>query len=327
MKRFIFSFLLLIAFALPAFSQGAATVRTTLSADLAGGTDNQTLSVTSTTGMTASGSGAQYFVLIDRELMQVTSLSPFRVLRAQGGSNATPHASGQAVYWGMGGTWDPRTGRSTGVFIQGAPPVGSCTRSQQQYLPLMNVNAYEIYNCLGGQWYTQIPENASLGPVRPCTLRGLGQQALSATGIPINPGTAGNFLIGSFYQEDTQFITSLYPLWGITVGSAAGWVVGILDATGNRLFNTTTAGTASGTASTFQGIAVGTSGLLTGPNRYFFFVQNAGTTDGIRVLSLNAETLSGLSAGTFGTLGSLGSASIPTTTTAGATAPVICAGP
>ena len=313
-------------------AQQTALVRTTLTAALGGTATDTILVLTSNTGMTATNATSTYFLLIDRELMQLQSVSGSTgatVLRGRGGANITQHVNGAPVYWGQGGQWDAKTGNSFGLFIgaTATPPTGTCVRGQQQYLPLMAPSTGTIYNCLGGQWYAQNPESSVLGPVRPCTLPGLGAGALSAIGASTIPGTAGNFYIGSFYNQDTMLITSLYPLWGTVIGSATGFQTGILDATGNLLFNTTTAGLASGTVSTFQGLALGTSGLLTGPNRYFFYIQNLGVTDAIRTVASSAETLGGLSAGTFGTLGSLTSASIPTTLTAASTAPIVCAGP
>ena len=308
-----------------AFAQTQPT-RTTITAAIGTIASGQTttISVSSTTGMTASTNTAQTFGMIDKEIVRIVSLSPFVIARGQQGTKVSAHVNGSEFIYGTTGAWSNNSGNAYGVFIR-EQPVGSCTRSNQQFLPVFNPNDGNdgaAYNCLVGQWVRQtLPKLPLQTGGRICTVDNL-------TVLPVDKisGTAGNFYLVSKFVPETRYVTSMYPMWGVTVGSATGFLAGVMEPGGSVIFNTTTAGTASGTASTFQAIAVGTNGYLTGPATYWFFVQGKGTTDGIGVTSINTGSFSALSAGTFGTLGSLTSASITTVFTAGVTSPIVCAG-
>jgi hypothetical protein len=163
---------------------------------------------------------------------------------------------------------------------------------------------------LSGQWLRQTMLDATpVGQpnIPVCTQRVLGSAALVSLGASLLPGTAGNFYYATFFNPTTRIITNMRPLWGTVVGSATGFVSGVYEwntvTSGALLFNTTTAGTASGTISTFQNHSLTSVGILTGPATYMAFINNAGTTDGIMALvTASGETLSTLRAGTFGTL-------------------------
>lgn len=339
-KRLLLTVAVILGLAAPSFAQNQL-VRTTLSSAIPAGTGTTQIFITSATNWVASNTGAtssvqtgQTYALVDRELLCVMAISSTTITVRRGCATtvATPHANGATIIWGIGGSWNGGTGNSSGVFIaDNVVPHGTAARTSQQYLPLINVGRQRMYNLVGGNWTEQLMPSDSTaltgGPV--CTIPGMGAAGIAGTGISLLPGTAGNFYITNFFNPTTRWITSLLPLWGSVVGSATGFQGGIIDAntsaTPNILFNTTTAGTASGTAATMQGIALGTAGFLTGPATYYFFMQGAGTTDGIRVISLNVGNYGALSAGTFGTLSAITSASLPVTTTAGATSPLVCA--
>src|SRR6185369_17204980 len=104
--RFAIVMGLLAMAAAPAFAQ-TKTINTTLSAavsTVAAG-QSSTISVTSTTGMTASTASVQTFILVDKEVMRVTSLSPFQVTRGEMGSQVSAHVSGAYVFYGTAGNW------------------------------------------------------------------------------------------------------------------------------------------------------------------------------------------------------------------------------
>lgn len=310
---------MLALFMASAFGQ-SAPVRTTLSAamtTIAAG-QTSTISLTSETGMTASTVQAQTFLLIDTELMKINTFpttTTATVSRGFGGTRVSAHLNGAEVIYGLTANFSGATGivgGNTGaVFMGGAQhPVGSCVRNQQQTLPVINPSPgpdQGFYNCLGGFWVQQTMLDEGIGGPDPriCNIKQSGI-ALVSMGVDTIPGTAGNLYYSTFFNPTTKKVSNLWPLWGVTVGSATGFVAAIYEwntvTSGALLFNTTTAGTASGTASTFQSIAVGTSGYLTGPASYMFALQGAGTTDGLRMLVGNAESFSTLRAGTFGTL-------------------------
>ncbi len=156
---------LVLALAVSAGAQ-TATPQTALSAAIPGNQPGTiTFSVSSTTGMTASGtgnivstgSGQQTFLAIDGELFQLTavnSATSVTARRAQGGV-ATPHPSGALVFWGPGGSFVPSTGNTSGVFITSAAgPNGSCTATSNQYLPVLKASAagIEAYSCPNSVW-------------------------------------------------------------------------------------------------------------------------------------------------------------------------------
>ncbi len=302
--KLLLSVVLAMGFAGSAFAQ-LAVVRTTLTGAVS--SPNQTvIAVSSATGFLANTSSTQYYILIDNELMSPRSISGtnITVTRSQSATNAAPHSNGSTVIWGPVGTWATQSGNASGVFI-GSTPQGGCVRNQNTYLPVINVGQRVWYNCLGGVWLAQSQLDVSVPALRVCNVKTSGI-ALVSIGANAIPGTAGNFYYSTFFNPSTRAINSIQALFGVTVGSAAGFQMGIYEwntvTSGGLLFNTSTAGATFGTASTFLGAAVGTPGILTGPATYMFYIQAGGTTDGLNLLPVTPDILSTLRAGTFGTL-------------------------
>lgn len=111
-------------------------------------TTGQLVVVASTTGITAPGTGSNLTLIwVDNELMRVTSVNTttgaLTVTRGQQGTFATTHASGATVYLGP-----PR------VFIN-TDRWGSCTSTNEPYLPLLNVRNGYVWNCINSQWAAQ----------------------------------------------------------------------------------------------------------------------------------------------------------------------------
>lgn len=127
---------------------------TTLSAAISGTTDQQ-MTITSTTGWNATSSAAQYFALVDREIVGVrtvnTTSKVIGITRGQLGSRAVPHISGATVWTAVAAAFSTY------------PPSGQCTRTSLSYVPWIVAGGPNIvseigtlFDCLGvttaGQW-------------------------------------------------------------------------------------------------------------------------------------------------------------------------------
>lgn len=130
-----------------ALAQTNTLTTTTLSSAVANGTVSavQVASATGISGVTASNPGS--FLYIDRELMQVISVSgtTINVFRGQGGTAATPHLTGMLVWIGNGDWF------SNGSV--GSVPQGTCTASSQYYYPHIHVLDGSMFTCSAeGRW-------------------------------------------------------------------------------------------------------------------------------------------------------------------------------
>jgi len=136
----------------PAIAQ-TTTTSTSVSAALAGGAQNNILTVVSASGMSASTSSTQTFVYVaggagPREQMQIASISgsTLTVRRATNGT-AVPHAIGETVWYGTVGSFNVNTGTAYGVFVS-TVPWGQCTRTSQQFLPVITPSTGDISDCI-----------------------------------------------------------------------------------------------------------------------------------------------------------------------------------
>ena len=138
--------------AIPGWAQ-TTTTTTTITEPLTN-TNGTSVVVASATGITASTASAQRFVLVDRELMQVRTVSgtTLTVMRGVGGTAATEHADNANLIFGPAGTWNPATGSARGVFVTGAAPIGTCTAGESEYLPVFHVPTAGQYDCLSSEW-------------------------------------------------------------------------------------------------------------------------------------------------------------------------------
>lgn len=141
-KSFAILALLLVVMAIaPALQAQTAVTITSLSGAV---TDlgTTTISVTSTSGMTA-GTTAIY---IDREYMNVRSIgtTTINVLRAQGGTKSAFHNTSAVVWVGPQGQGGPFS-NTDGTVSQPAP--GRCTATAMLYLPQINIVTGNIWDC------------------------------------------------------------------------------------------------------------------------------------------------------------------------------------
>ena len=154
MKRNLAFLILALLTAVPLSAQTVLSATTT-SAAIADSAVQQ-MTVTSTTGFTAPGTGsAAVLAVIDREIVAVrtvnTTTKIIGIARGQNGTRATPHVSGATVTVGP-----PRAFYS---YV----PSGQCTRTNLEYVPWvvgggagLGIEVGTLWDCLGvttaGQW-------------------------------------------------------------------------------------------------------------------------------------------------------------------------------
>ena len=158
-KNLLIAAVLVLALSVGAFAQ-TNVVPTTLTTAISNTDTN--LVVASTTGMVASATGAATFILIDKDLMQVTAVpssTTLTVRRQTGSTNPVRHAAGVYVVYGTTGNWSPTAVGSptTGVFLGASTrPTGSCTLSSQAFSPVLirRQVRYSRVMVLSGRWVT-----------------------------------------------------------------------------------------------------------------------------------------------------------------------------
>ena len=316
-KTFItlFTLAFVLAVTVTAHAQ-SAPVRTTLSAAMAAGSTNMT--VTSATSFATTVGGANAYVLIEKDYRRVTAVNGTVITLAAAGGPLTAHPSGATVVFGPEGNWSPSGGTSRGVFIQ-SKPTGTCTRASQGYLPLFVIQggqAVSVADCLGGKWNSDLtlPDQV-LTDIRTCNFK-FTPTVVSTT------GAAGTVYVSSIFVPYTQWRTGLSVLNGGTVGTSLTLVT-LYDNAGSLLANASTAGVSGGTASVMWDITFTSARFITGPARYFVGVQNTGATATFGLaasLMSYGDIVGNARAGTFGTLPAI---TVPTAFTSVQT-PVAC---
>jgi len=129
------------------FSQTTLT-STTLSANITTG------SATSFTVASATGFSANRFAFVDREAMQITSVSGTTITAIRGalGTVARPHTSGQTVYVG-----------SVNSFTNTPyDPAGRCTSTTFEVLPFINVQTGSLVTCTSSIYDVQRAQLAEI---------------------------------------------------------------------------------------------------------------------------------------------------------------------
>jgi len=170
MKRIttlLLGLLAVFALAIPAGAQTAVT-QTTLNGAVAVG--DQSLTLTSATGVVA---GSQLFV--DREAIQVVSISGTlaQVRRGADGTTAGAHATLSIIYAG------PTAGVIGTPYVASDPALGTCVASTEVYTLRINVRNGFVWKCITSQWAVvsqPYPSPSIAGPV-------LGTAIASATTI------------------------------------------------------------------------------------------------------------------------------------------------
>jgi hypothetical protein len=131
----------LVGTSAPAWAQASLSSTTTSAAITS--TSTTTVQLTSTSGVTANNT----FLLIDRELMAVNSVSGTTVYvqRGASGTRATLHTTAATAYFG------------SPTYFTDYYRAGACTRSDQLVLPLIWAAGNTIYECSGSPsvWTSQ----------------------------------------------------------------------------------------------------------------------------------------------------------------------------
>lgn len=140
LQRISLAVLLLFVAAWPAAAQTTLT-STTLAAALTA--NGRTLVLTSATGIAARDE-----IYVDGEaiLIQALSSTTATVVRGREGTQAVSHPSG-AVVWAMGGSTTTGAGRSYNTEVH-----GSCTATNELYLPHITLPSGNMYDCLDSEW-------------------------------------------------------------------------------------------------------------------------------------------------------------------------------
>lgn len=232
-------------------------------------------------------SEAQSYLYVDRELMEVKAVSgtTLTVIRGVGGTSGASHASGALVFIVPSNFF-----MATGGFAASAQgpgmPQGSCTRSNELYLPRIHFPSGIISDCIGGQWIQgdatqtqRVVGSLSFPPVG----------AVLYTGLETN-GTAFGAATTAYCQTVdlpySKLVTGAGVIMGTTAGGSERKAIALYDTTGNLLANQPT-GSSGGfvpaaTASVVAKAAFVTPYYAVGPARYFACVWSNGTSDTIR---------------------------------------------
>jgi hypothetical protein len=284
---------------------------------ISGPTPNTSL----TSGLIAT-SDSQTYLYMDRELMQVKSVSgtSVTVIRGIAATAAASHASGALVFIVPLNAQILWSGSTYGQAP--AVPEGSCTRSSELYLPRIQFESGIVSDCNNGQWVngdsiqtTRQWVHGSTGGANGFRYPDPGGVALTA--LETN-GTAPSANTQIYCTElDLPFslyVQGLAVLNGTTVGTDKHWVI-LYDAAGAVLANSATAGATTSGASTYQKFNLVSPYFAVGPARYFACMGTNGTTDTIRhaATGTNDNILGGAVTGqVFGTAAAI---TVPSTFT------------
>ena len=235
--------------------------------------------------------------------MQVTGVSgtSITVIRNVSGTAGSTHASSAfvfvvpAAYIYGGGPYG----------FPPSVPAGSCTRTNELYLPRIQFTSGIITDCIGGQW-TQgdaLQTQRLTGTINDPPTAGTAYTALETNGTAFDAVTS--MFCGEVKLPYSKVLTGFKLLAGTTQGGTEKKAILLYDATGNLIANSAAAGATTGsTASVYASISFTTPYYAVGPARYFACVQSNGTTDTFRhtITGTNDNYLAGKITGqTFGT--------------------------
>lgn len=307
LRSILFALAALVAPFAPIAHAQTRLVPTTLSASISSGSVQVMTvgSVTLTSGYTVVAGTVGF---IDNEMVVVKPLNgtvsgtTLGIIRGQGGTAASAHASGALVFLG------PPIAFNSTVLTN---PQGSCTQGNQLYLPYINTRLGIITDCLGGQWTNGVTTRAPRFRVYSPEPGGTAYTALNTTGTAL---IATELYCTETFVPTNKLLTGAAALAGTGVATDK-WYFVLYDSGGTALANTALAGTTTATASTYQQQAFTSKFFAVGPADYFVCLQSNGTTDTARmaITGVNDNILTkGQTATTFGTVPAL---TVPTTFT------------
>lgn len=277
-----------------------------------------------TSGLIAT-SEAQTYLFVDRELMQVKAVSgtTITVIRGMAGTGSVSHQSGAVVFIVPAAAIGVWSGNGFEAAGQGpAVPQGSCTRSNEPYLPRIHFSSGTISDCNGGQWVNGDAAQTTRSLVTGSTSGANGFRYPDPGGTALTAletsGTAPSANTQIYCTEldipFSMYLSGLAPLNGTTVGTDKHWVI-LYDSTGAVLANSAAAGATTSGASTYQKYNFLSPYYAVGPAKYFACVGTNGTTDTLRhaATGTNDNILGGAVTGqAFGTAAAI---TAPTTFT------------
>jgi hypothetical protein len=289
------------ALAIP-FPAGAQTVLTptTLSSAI-GDNKIQVMVVSSATGFVANTTVAY----IDKELVAVKSVSgtTIGIIRGQGGTSSAAHPSGAQVFVGTPNQFFSKPNQLV--------PSGSCTRTAELVVPMINVANGVISDCVGGQWVNGVRTPEPKWRIMVPDPGGTAYSSINTAGTTTGATTV---YCSEVNLPSNKLLTGIALLNGTTVGTDKHYVV-LYDSAGNAIANSAVAGVTTSGASTYQQFAFTSTYYAVGPAQYFACFQANGTTDNVRmaVTGTNDNLLTkGQTGATFGTIPAL---TVPTTFT------------
>lgn len=277
-----------------------------------------------TSGLVAT-SDAQTYLYVDRELMQVKAVSgtTITVIRGMAGTGASSHASGALVFVVPSSALGAWSGGGFEAAAQGpSAPQGSCTRSNELFLPRISFSSGTISDCDGGQWVngdaaqtTRSGVTGSTSAVNGFRYPEIGAVLLSTvqtTGTA--PAAATQIECTELDMPFSAFLSGIGILNGTTVGTDKHWVI-LYDSAGAVLANSAVAGATTSGPSVYQKYNFVNPYYVVGPGRYFACYGSNGTTDTVRhaITGVNDNILGGAVTGqVFGTAATIAA---PTTFT------------
>ncbi len=247
-----------------------------------------------------------------------TGVCTLTVQRGASGTAAGTHVSGALTFTGPPAAFNqnPRAN---------SPSNGSCTRTNELYLPLINFSTGSIADCLGGQWIKGL---VSSGTVTSSRWKVYAPETGGTiyTSLNTNGTAVGNTTLycTEVWLPTSKNLTGIGVLNGTTVTGNARYVV-LYDSGGTPIANSALAGQASVTASIYENYPFVANAALgraaatyfaVGPAQYFACLQDnavGSTTVRMAITQVNDQILTkGQTAATFGTIPTL---TVPTTFT------------
>jgi len=290
---------------------------TTLSSAVADGSA-QKIIVASATGINAPSATdptKATSLYIDRELMDVTGVSgtTISVMRGTSSTAGRAHASSALVFV----IPQYQVNFSGGPYgYAPAVPFGSCTRSNEVYLPRIQFISGLVSDCVGGQWTTGDALQTTRLTNGQLQLPPIGNVAYTSAGTSTK--ATNTMYCTEIDLPYSKYLTGLAMLNGASTGTDK-WVLALYDATGNLLANSAVAGATASGSSAFQKQAFVTPYYAVGPAQYFACAQgDSGTTATINLLVTGTEDTyytKKFASQTFGTLAAIAT---PTTFTTAA---------
>lgn len=283
-----------------------STTFTTLAAAMAAG--DKTISLSSSTSVTAATLAPATGLFIDREYLTIVSNvnsantgNVWNVKRGVSGLQAA-HASGATVIVGP---------PSNGPFERSQTDhTGTCTATLFAYLPIVNVLTGNVSRCAGGMWVVGGPLTNPAQPYSAFTTLSPGLEVASNSTSHVD----GTIWFSQIFIPKTVVLTGACQLNGATV-TTDNTIVALYDAGGVLMANSAVAGVADASnASIYQCQAFTSKVIVPGPATYYAAIQTKGTTDNFQAYAAGSAPTNYGTQSQTGTFGTLAAMTTPTTT-------------